>query len=504
MPTALSRIIFCLLLVLIFLPKTVSATNASEYKPGSPEYVNYTVLSILSTIGCVLAGTSLIPNQECLDYDSSGNIISATTNNGGAIGGATYLLATLYTTQPLSTSEYLADLNQQLSPVQSANAQSVAGAGNGVIQPVLKLWQIMRNIAYIAFIVVFVVVGLMIMFRQKLNPQTTITAQAALPGLIVGLILVTFSYFISALLIDTSFVGMKLVGGVFASTGMKTIFEDVETSNLLAFNKPYTPDELATNSNIFNLGIAFIYNKSLGDKVFGYVFGLVRDAPDQIIRGYDNGAWLDLTKTIMQILTTLLGVAVGALLVVIIIIALFVQIFRLTWQLISAYINILVLTVFSPLIILASSIPGRGGGLSFWWKTILANSLVFPAVFATFLFAGLFLSRVELRDFTTTMPFFSGLPVDVLKIIIGYGFVLGSPAVPKMVKDAMGVKDIAGIPQEAVGALRTSTGALGAGYSKYTERLRQERQAWRDAVNRNRFAQANANTPPPRRFPWIY
>lgn len=508
MPTALSRIIFCLLFVLIVLPKTTFASDSISYKPGSPEYVNYTILSLLSTTGCLLAGTSLIPNQECLDYDINGNLVTSSIKSGGALGGVSLLLTSLYTNQPLSTTEYLADLGQQLSLVEPASAQAVGGAGNGVIQPVLKMWQVMRNIAYIAFIIVFIVVGLMIMFRQKLNPQTTITAQAALPGLIVGLVLVTFSYFFSALLIDTSFVGMKLVGGVFASAGMKTIFEEVNDGKVGFYqNKPFTPDELATNSNIFGLTAAFIYNKSLSDNVFRYILGVVGNSPNSFWPN-DQGGILDAGKTLLSVFTYVLGAAIAFVIVIILILALFIQMFRLIWQLLSAYINILVMTIFSPLIILASSIPGRGGTLSFWWKSVLANALVFPAVFATFLFAALFLNAVELKDFTTTMPFFSGLPVDILKILIGYGFILGSPAVPKMVKDAMGVKDIAGIPQEAFAGLARSYGvaggAVGAGIKKYIQPFKQENAAYEDQILKNRI-DPTAPIPPAtlRRAPWL-
>ena len=42
----------------------------------------------------------------------------------------------------------------------------------------------------------------MIMFRSKLNPQTSVSIQLALPKIVVSLILVTFSYaFIAWLLI---------------------------------------------------------------------------------------------------------------------------------------------------------------------------------------------------------------------------------------------------------------------------------------------------------------
>src|SRR3989344_4417049 len=114
-------------------------------------------------------------------------------------------------TPPTSATLYLANLGESigLSP-KSALAQNVAGSGAGIIQPVIQLWQVIRNLAYLAFILVFLSVGFMIMFRSKINPQTVISVQAALPGLVIGLILITFSYFIAALIIDLAFVGVQL------------------------------------------------------------------------------------------------------------------------------------------------------------------------------------------------------------------------------------------------------------------------------------------------------
>jgi hypothetical protein len=82
----------------------------------------------------------------------------------------------------------------------------------------------------------------MIMLRQKLNPQTVISVQSALPGLVIGLIMVTFSYFIAALITDSAFFGVQIVAQIFVSV--------VDSKGVVNFFDPVT---LAQKSNIFDL-----------------------------------------------------------------------------------------------------------------------------------------------------------------------------------------------------------------------------------------------------------
>ena len=59
-----------------------------------------------------------------------------------------------------------------------------------------------RNFAYVLITLLFIIMGLMIMFRVKIDPRTVVSFQSALPKIIMALILVTFSYAIVGLLID--------------------------------------------------------------------------------------------------------------------------------------------------------------------------------------------------------------------------------------------------------------------------------------------------------------
>jgi len=130
---------------------------------------------------------------------------------GGAVGMVSNLVGGLYATQPASSVEYLADLGSRLGLAKPAYAQ---GFGWTAFSPVLGLWKLFRNIAYLFFVIIFVVIGFMIMFRAKINPQTAIGIQNALPRIIVTLLLITFSYAIAGLIIDLGQVATRIIGNL--------------------------------------------------------------------------------------------------------------------------------------------------------------------------------------------------------------------------------------------------------------------------------------------------
>ena len=406
-----------------------------------------------NALPCLLWEQPLAPGQHCVTRDLDGNLKYLDqipgVASGGALGGLGTIMMTMYSSPPTSTTQYLASVKENLGLTKPALAASgIGGSGNGVIEPVLKLWQLSRNISYLAFILVFVVVGFMIMFRTRISQQTVVSAQQALPGLVIGLILVTFSYLLSAFIIDFSFVGMKLVAYFFSPSisGVPNIISD--------------PNKVAEQSNIFGLFGAFTWNGQLLEFIpdVAKLFHSVGSGLGTALNPSDLfNPQAVLAKLALQGASLALGGIIGILVILVLLIALFIQMFRLIWQLVSCYIAVLVITIAGPLIILISSIPGRGAVASLWWKSLLGNILVFPAVFASFMFAGVFLAGVNSGDFTTALPLFAGIPIEVLKLIIGYGIVLGTPAVPGMVKKALQVPDIQGIPQMAM------SGVMGGG-----------------------------------------
>lgn len=507
-------------LIALFLfipPLSLAADEATKLGPnnyGPGPHTDLTGIWLEKAVICHLTGidptvhdTDLTPQPDkqsgCVGLSPEGGEVTAYLYNrlpsGGALGSVTTLIGAVYN-PPTSSMEYMADLGRNFGIVQPAFAQ-VSGSGEGIIAPILQLWKVVRNVSFMGFILVFLTIGFMIMFRQKLNPQTVISAQNALPGVVIGLILVYFSYFISALLVDTAFVGIPLVGQVFAQSGARNIFGE-DAAGI---------QRVANESNIFNL--------FTGSVRFGENFWEIRDAvsdtykfapggegeseaPGRVMAGITGAIAGGLASGPAFLFGGIAGAVgglfgpeiVGFIVPVILIIALLIQYFKLLFKLIQAYISILVMTTLGPIIILASSIPGKGGALSLWWKTILANALIFPAVFGAFLFAGMILGT-DPKMWTASPPLFGGMATKLLRLIIAYGIILGIPAIPDMVKNAMGVKDIQGIPQAAMAGITAGAGVVQSGVGRATKGIMAERAAYKEAVYNARYRGAPAPMP---------
>ncbi len=195
---------------------STTASTPYEYKEVKKEDWNifeqsqWIIMSLGHTFICI-TGLSVIAGEKCIVLGAGGKIFGF--NNSPEMGLFAYIdkaISAMYTHPPTSGTLYLANLGTNLGLVDEAYAQSIGGTGDRVLFPVIKLWQVARNVSYIAFILVFITIGLMIMFRQKISQQATVSAQAAIPGLVIGLVLITFSYFIAALIVDFSFITMKL------------------------------------------------------------------------------------------------------------------------------------------------------------------------------------------------------------------------------------------------------------------------------------------------------
>ncbi len=416
---------------------------------------------------------------------------------GGAVLALANLTSTFYQVPPTSSVEYLASLSEQFGLGKPALAQSVGGSGEGIIKPVKNLWMVSQKISYLAFILIFMVVGLMIMFRQKLNPQTVITAQAALPGLIVSLILVFLSYFIAAFMVDTAFLSTKVVGYLFSANSVQ--LKDPNTGKFVE-NKLGKPEEMANDSNMFG-----IFTSAMGTS-----FG----ATGELVNGLLPGGMpaVGVTGVIGGVIAALLGPigwAVGGVLAapailttllgLILLIALIVQMFKLFFALLNSYIQILVFTIAGPLMITFGAIPGRGGIVSFWIRGILANALVFPAVFAALMFAGAILSNTNPNDWQVSPPLFAGLKAEVLRVILAYGIILGTPSIPGIVREVFKVKGPQAFAQAAMAGAMAGYGVGKAGYGAGTAGFKQQAGAY---YKQEAASRAGAGPAPTTYKPW--
>lgn len=374
-----------------------------------------TVENLEHTIITAMGGVEIKDESEPTGY----------RREGGAISVIAGLMGTLYSVQPASSVEYLADVGQNFGLVPKAYAQ---GVGWQAFSPVLSLWKTFRNIAYLAFIIIFVVIGFMIMFRKKIDPQTVISVQNALPKIVVTLILITFSYAIAGFIIDsgqlaTRIIGNLLVKGDFLGTsplGPEASLKDLLSSNIFKLINPLrNVDELVRGLGEVGVGPIEVIEKIplLGNLTIKAVF------------------WI----------------------------AGFFIMFKIFFALIGPYVGIVLSVVFAPLQLLLGAIPGTQGGLGGWLKNLLANVLVFPVTFAMLCMAAIFKSGPQLSEcFPTPSSAFLGPGAEwctraeeviipwapatignwgkVAGHLISFGILFTIPKVVQMVQSALEIK----------------------------------------------------------------
>ena len=321
----------------------------------------------------------------------------------GALQFTTKLIATLYAAPPASGFYYAYDVLHRLG-VSPAYAQGVGFTG---LQPILPIWKAFRNVTYILFTIIFIGIGLAIMFRVKISPQAVITIENALPKIIGALILVTFSYAIAGFMIDLMYVTMFLIYKLlenyanFPQNVMNTLatnftFGDLAGSMMAPVS--YGWDDFVKMFYSGNLGII---TATVGAAIGAALGTLVNPGAGTVV-----GLFLGAAGG---------GGVGGSLVTLILYIVVFFAIISLLFKLIKTYISIILGIIFSPLQIALGVLPlTNTSGFSKWLKSLLANLLVFPALELMVIIAK-YLTRIN------TDPAFGSQPLWVPPFLGNWG-----------------------------------------------------------------------------------
>jgi len=411
-------------------------------------------------------------------YDRDGNLQSE-----GAIHVANRYLTSLLTDPPAKTGEYIADVMRNFGIIQPAYAQ---GIGFSALTPVLTLWKTFRNLAYFIFILIFIIVGFMIMFRAQLNPQTVVTVQAALPKMVVTLILITFSYAIAGFVIDLIYLILFVVTSLFQTFGILESGTGAAKARNALFGQ-----------NIIDVGFNYLFSPA------GATGGSASNAIAKILDDALNVPWW--ARGLVHAITS-------SIFYLIIVVAMLIALFRTLFMLITSWINILLSIIFAPLQLLLNALPNMNtfGG---WLRNLVANAMVFPAV-GIMIIIGIALSGNDKPQMGVPPINYQGgggwVPPLItnyqgreggtpqIQSIIGLGIILLLPEIAKLVKGALGAEDKLGLGQMAMANFARGTapmkpfktfGALAgtaaaqdagrAGLSRFV-RWREQRKANRD------------------------
>ncbi len=205
---------------------------------------------------------------------------------------------------------------------------------------ITSLWSFTRNIAYLGFVVIMILIGFMIMFRNKIGGQTLVTIGNTLPRVVVSLVLVTFSFAIAGILMDICGVLMSVIS---SSSGLGSGIPIDDVGALVGES----------------LGFASISALGLG-ALPGIIVGAVVGGPVGILAG---------SLVIVILALVVIGiVVVGAV--------------KLWFTLIKSYLSILLNVIIAPISIMMGALPGNDASTINIFKSILRNALVFPVAFA--------------------------------------------------------------------------------------------------------------------------
>lgn len=413
------------------------------------------MLEVMSAMMCQLAGVNpTSTDHKCLGIDSKTGKIGFVEQGGGAIGLMGGLIAATYT-PPIHTGDYVKYLAQNFGIAKKTYAQ---GKGFEGISGLAPIWIAFRNIVYMLFVIVFVVIGFAVMLRVHIDPRTVMTIENQIPKIIIGILLVTFSFAIAGFLIDLMYVSMYVVFGVISG---------IPGANVAGLDPTIVQNQTPMGA-VGGLGDMSKIAGGTADSIKKVIHNMLfyeGSAPNIIAAGVsaavgtymgiqigqiENLAILGVKIPYMAAVGATAGIGIGTatyaaittwipqlIAYLIIFVAVLWALFRLWFQLIIAYVYILLDIVLAPFWIMAGVLPGSPIGFGAWMREILANLSAFPAAFGMFLVGKMFMDAFKSGgpdDFVPPLIGNAAQP-DIISNIIGIGIILLTPQVVSMMRD---------------------------------------------------------------------
>jgi len=323
------------------------------------------------------------------------------------------------------------------------------------------------------------------MLRIRIDPRTVMNLQNQIPNVIIAIILCTFSYAISALMGDTmwavTYVGVNTITNTSTTNptlpcGNRSLNSDA-TQGLLQ-----TP--FAFVESIFALGCGFGNGGlwQITTQVSGAFGGLLTDILNSFFNAPGSEQCTDLSNIgnlldacISQGFSMLVGFVINMLMLAIIFIVLIVTLFRIWFELLKAYIQILIYTITGPLWIVIGLLPKKPLGFERWLRGTFVNYAIFPATVLMLLGARIFFSLYNTAPQTKFIPPLVGNPTTPnFGVLAALGMLLMAPTLLSLLREKLSVPQIK--QAAAIGAgIAAGAGAAGA----------LPKKAWQHSFRRN-------------------
>jgi hypothetical protein len=500
----------------------------SNTNPDVPKnlhtFTQNVMIEVMSAMICQISGIDVTnTSQSCLGVDPQTKKIGFVKNGGGLIGVLQNSIITMYT-PPLHTGDYFKYLASNFGISKPSYAATPPqDAGFASINTLTSIWLASRNVAYLFFVLIFLIIGIGIMLRIHIDPRTVMTIQNQIPKIIIALVLVTFSFAIAGLLIDLMYVISYLLLGIIGSSDACTTSKTVNciaspasfVFQLVSSGNPFDAanNALTTHGGAYGLwdlawqpaNAASGFVSSMLDNpggrlittflggIIGYVIAHTIATATSGLAGMISGIVMGIavlatgategaagpmmvaapaiSNFITGLLTTggaiagaaagpqIVGAIGGTITFLIVLCAVLVTLFRLWFQLIMAYIQVLISIVFAPIWIMLGLIPTSKISFSTWIRNLVGNLSCFPTALVMFLMARVFTDALAGNPTVFAAPMV-GNPGDgkIFAAIIGIGIFLMTPSAVTQVKNA--ISGSSGITFGGIGAGLSSGAAV--------------------------------------------
>ncbi|MBI5151524.1 MAG: hypothetical protein HZA34_03030 [Candidatus Pacebacteria bacterium] len=272
------------------------------------------------------------------------------------------MMAAMITHPPANTGVWIADLLEHSPFVPQAYAQ---GIGFKSLSPILQVWKAFRDIAYIFFVLAFMYIGFMIMFRQKWGGQTAVTITSAIPNFLWTALAITFSFAISGFLIDIMYLMIYLIIGIFK---LQNLLPPTLTDPL---GQPITLEKIALSNNIFSNGLQLIFGGGSGNPTAGAALSV-----GKLVEGFfsskDSNIYLQGLGKIANVSGAIIAELVFAIVI-------FFSVTQTFFKLLMSYVKFIISVIFSPILLLLNLFTGKLD-FSEWLRSLFATLLPFPVV----------------------------------------------------------------------------------------------------------------------------
>ncbi len=420
-------------------------------------------------------GTCAMMGELCTDKPAEGDQYY----KGSLLGKTASLVSIPFTNPPASGTYWVTNTLQNAGLIP--NTYAAEGMGFAAIKPLMNLWKIFRDVSYLLIVLVLVSIGFMIMFRMKLNPQTVISVENALPKIVITLLLITFSFAIAGFLIDLMYLSIALMISVISNNNtyydagamQNTFFQ----SNFATLFKYMMPTQFDT-ATIKGVGVELFPRMSIIGDAFMSMFPPIIDNIVRVVaiigtmylvgkNGLQVGESVGLVRflnglnilgnSVGDLPHALLGVGLSGLLIfaaisiaihgmgfIVGLLILFTftgMLFNIFFLLIRSYLQIIITIIFSPFILLFEALPGKSV-FSFWIKGLIGELISFPVVISIMLVASTLLNTLSSENTMWTPPFLFQVNPNGLGILIGMGLIFIIPDLIKFAKESVGAKPL--------------------------------------------------------------